>query len=340
MQQTTQTPTKSPMFEQRYNQAKNLYLAGDTLNALNIFRELNSYQHTTVISIYTEAKCLVKLNRFEEARPLMEMCVKHEPGNYNMMERLAQIYDTMGMFDEAYACYERLMKIRPDGLDETFNEIYGYALRKSVSTIVPVIRRPRFWLLANLFFTTMLSVDEGDVVECGCFRGLSSLMLSKYWSLIDPAHTGKGFHIMDSFEGLSAPVAEDNDIPANHPYGEAIYAMTQEGAFAAPEEHVRNTLEEYPDITFHKGWLPSTLSELPEDGRYRFVNVDVDVYEPTLGCFEYFWPRLVKGGVIISDDYGWPGAFKAINMVKDSLEEGTYHFTTTEYDQAILRKLV
>jgi hypothetical protein len=44
------------------------------------------------------------------------------------------------------------------------------------------------------------------------------------------------------------------------------------------------------------------------------VHLDVDLYEPTLACLEYFYSRLAAGGVIICDDYGaplFPGARRA-----------------------------
>jgi hypothetical protein len=68
---------------------------------------------------------------------------------------------------------------------------------------------------------------------------------------------------------------------------------------------VRAALADYPDIAFHKGWLPHVLRELPER-RWAFVHVDVDLYEPTLGCLEYFVPRLAPGGIIVNDDHASP----------------------------------
>ena len=70
-----------------------------------------------------------------------------------------------------------------------------------------------------------------------------------------------------------------------------------------------NTLADFPGVTFHEGWIPEVLEDLP-DTHYRFVHVDVDLFAPTRACLEYFYPRLVPGGLLVIDDYGftaWPG---------------------------------
>ena len=59
------------------------------------------------------------------------------------------------------------------------------------------------------------------------------------------------------------------------------------------------------------------LSSQPERS-YRFVHIDLDLYEPTSGAIEYYFSRMVPGGIIICDDYGslfWPGAKKALDEV-------------------------
>ena len=47
--------------------------------------------------------------------------------------------------------------------------------------------------------------------------------------------------------------------------------------------------------------------------RIALLHIDVDLYKPTKTCLEYFYPHIVKGGIIILDDYGaFPGANKAV----------------------------
>jgi hypothetical protein len=42
-----------------------------------------------------------------------------------------------------------------------------------------------------------------------------------------------------------------------------------------------------------------------EERTYAFAHFDVDLYEGTVGCLEYFYPRMVRGGILLSHDYDW-----------------------------------
>jgi hypothetical protein len=68
---------------------------------------------------------------------------------------------------------------------------------------------------------------------------------------------------------------------------------------------VRAHLSEFSAISIVQGWVPAALARLPE-GQWAFVHLDVNLYAPTLGALEYFWPRLQAGGVIVGDDFGSP----------------------------------
>jgi hypothetical protein len=150
----------------------------------------------------------------------------------------------------------------------------------------------------------------GEIAECGCFRGLSSYLLCAAARARAPEFDGLGHHIFDSFAGLSAPDDEDDVAPEGQ--HARIAAMNQKGAFAAALEDVQRHLGEFPRIGYHPGWIPESFAGVPER-RYRFVHIDVDLHAPTAGAFAYFYPRLVPGGMIVCDDYNWPGARKAVD---------------------------
>ena len=60
--------------------------------------------------------------------------------------------------------------------------------------------------------------------------------------------------------------------------------------------------------------IPAYLEKHPEL-KISFLNIDVDVYEPTKAVLEHFYPRVSRGGVILLDDYAnvFPGANKAVD---------------------------
>ena len=110
--------------------------------------------------------------------------------------------------------------------------------------------------------------------------------------------------------------------------------MCARGAFAASLEQAKRNLAEFPDIEFHPGWIPLTFGGLPER-KYRFVHVDVDLYDPTVESFEYFYPRLAAGGIIVCDDFDWPGARLAL---EEFCSERGLELKLTPHNQAFVRR--
>lgn len=189
---------------------------------------------------------------------------------------------------------------------------YRRALLASDTSAIPARRAARHANLQALFAKAQ-SLD-GWVAECGCARGLSFLQMAFAQAERHPSWRGDGFQVFDSFEGLSQPGAEDFDTTGMESEDtRRVLALTQAGNMAFSYDSVAaRILSRFPNVELHRGWLPGSLAGIP-DHRYRFVHVDVDLYEPTLGCFEYFYPRLVEGGVIVTDDYNWPGGRRAVD---------------------------
>ena len=194
--------------------------------------------------------------------------------------------------------------------DETFKSIFREGVKRSGSTHDPEVVHQRLYN-ALQFLRYTLDLD-GEVSECGAFRGLSSFVFCNYIRLFRPEFDGAGYHIFDSFEGLSEPSAQDV------PEQTAVTIdkqFQQAGAFQGSLETVKSTLRDFPGIEYHRGWIPQSFEGIPER-QYKFVHLDLDLYVPIKGSVEYFYPRMVKGGVIVIDEYGfprWPGARKAID---------------------------
>lgn len=211
--------------------------------------------------------------------------------------------------------------------DPAFDELYLEGCFATGTDVCPLRRRDRFRILVQQLERT-LALD-GRVAECGCFRGLSSYLLCSRLRRNEAGFTGAGYEIYDSFEGLSEPAEQDKGA-----VDAQVIAANRRGQFSQPLEEVRRALSRwFPEIAYRPGWIPDGFRH--DDARYRFVHIDVDLYQPTRASFEYFWPRLVPGGVMVCDDYNWPGAKLAAEEFAGRI--GTT-FGVTASSQAVFSK--
>ena len=183
----------------------------------------------------------------------------------------------------------------------------------------PEIKDRKFVLWSFAKATANLS---GDTAECGVFDGGSSFLMCLARAN-EPGWSGL-HHLFDSFEGLSEPSA--TDVPSH----EHTYRWKKHD-LAVSEAVVLRNLEEFQFVRSHPGWIPTRFEEVAQR-RFSFVHVDVDLYEPTRDSLEFFYERLVPGGVLLCDDYGssaCPGATKAFDeYISSRPERSVIHLPT------------
>jgi hypothetical protein len=216
-------------------------------------------------------------------------------------------------------------------------ELYDSCIRDTGTVVSPWKALSRIQGAANLAHYFLHTLDmEGARAECGVFRGFSALLACRAAGLERRGYDGTGFHLVDSFAGFPQPRAEDfirmrsRDETTTGPAFSA-------GDAAVSYDDVRAVFRDFPGVKFHRDFIPQVLNQLPET-RWSFVHIDVDLHEPTLASLEYFYPRLVSGGVIICDDYGstlFPGARKAWESYCDANDLA---FVSLETGQSVLIK--
>lgn len=222
--------------------------------------------------------------------------------------------------------------------DRALNDLVDQCVAESLAKLTPAkaLHRPLASFFLSQYFLYALEL-EGARAECGVFAGTSALLLCRAARTRVPGYRGADLHLIDSFEGLSEPTAQDV-FPALERDGEnAIGRSWHKGGFAAPADYARHALKDFPDVTFHAGWIPEILAELPET-HWSFVHLDVDLYAPTLDGLAYFFPRLSAGGVIVCDDYGapfFPGAHRAWDEFCD---EHDVPFVVLDTGQSVIVK--
>jgi predicted O-methyltransferase YrrM len=154
---------------------------------------------------------------------------------------------------------------------------------------------------------------DGDVVECGVWRGGVSIMMAAVLKL---CHSSKRLFCFDTFEGMDEQVKKEAE--------QGLAPVDWAGSFHADYvrslsglENVKNNFlncELLDDnLVFIKGDVLQTLEDstnVPE--KIALLRLDTDLYDSTKRELEILYPRLVPGGILIIDDYGaWPGCKKA-----------------------------
>jgi len=185
---------------------------------------------------------------------------------------------------------------------------YNDTERSKVLDLIRKIQNENEMLLGNneayQIFMAVKRTEKinGDIAEVGSYRGGSA-------KLICEAKGNKTLHLFDTFEGL--PDLCHNDDPKQFHKGECSASL----------EDVKSYLKKYKNVYFYKGLFPSTADPI-KNKKFSFVHLDVDLYEATLASIKFFYPRMNKGGIIISHDYiSAPGVRKAFDdFFKDKPE--------------------
>tara|TARA_Y100000310_G_scaffold167762_1_gene167712 strand:+ start:647 stop:1444 length:798 start_codon:yes stop_codon:yes gene_type:complete len=212
--------------------------------------------------------------------------------------------------------------------DKSFHEVYNLAQEKTQMWDTDnALRRQRHYTLNYLLKCAPMGV--GDVCEVGCFRGLSSYQIASY---LKENHENSDFHIFDSFEGLSDIRSMDDE---NIKMEDKIKVQEQ---FACSLKIVRENLQEFNFIKFYPGWIPERFKEV-EQLVFSFVHIDADLYQPIYDSIKFFYPRMIKNGIMVFDDYGstyFTGAKRAVDKYIHTIKN--HFFLPLPSGQAFLIK--
>ncbi|MBW4481633.1 MAG: TylF/MycF family methyltransferase [Tildeniella torsiva UHER 1998/13D] len=157
---------------------------------------------------------------------------------------------------------------------------------------------------------------EGSVVECGVWKGGS--MMAVAYMLKELSDINRDLYLFDTYEGMPPPTQKDRTyrnvdayslLNSNNPAEKQAYLC-----YSSLQEVQENLdLTDYPSkrIHFIKGKVEDTIPEQAPQ-TIALLRLDTDWYESTKHELEHLFPRLVPGGVIIIDDYGyWKGCKEA-----------------------------
>lgn len=158
---------------------------------------------------------------------------------------------------------------------------------------------------------------EGDIVECGVYRGGSMMAAAR--TLIELGDRSRTLWLFDTFDGMVQPGPNDKryDEVSAETVQLASGFKTMNEWCAADVDQVRAAMEStgYPaeQIRYVKGPVEQTLPDSRPD-RIALLRLDTDWYESTKHELTHLFPLVSPGGVLIIDDYGfWKGSKTAVD---------------------------
>jgi len=212
---------------------------------------------------------------------------------------------------------------------EIERELEAFFERHDISPLDAVNRFPvyarrihlrRFLAHYELFRQT---VDlPGDIVELGFFRGLSLMTWANFLEVHQVSDRRKRVLGFDTGEGLTGVGAEDES--------ESGKGIAVEGTFTVSERggELKEAIEIFdrdrfvpwkPRVELIWGDVRETLLAYVEQNpglRISLLHFDMDIYEPTKVGLQCLFPKVVRNGIVIFDEYGvleWPGESKAVD---------------------------
>lgn len=145
---------------------------------------------------------------------------------------------------------------------------------------------------------------EGNVAECGVYRGDSAKFLNQYFA-------DRKLYLFDTFEGFEP---KDLDFEVQNLQKGFNNSFFNEELFKNTSlDIIKEKMVRPENVIVKKGYFPESAYGVED--RFCFVNLDMDLYVPTLSGLRFFWDKMEEGGCILLHDYfhrGLQGVKKAV----------------------------
>jgi len=141
-----------------------------------------------------------------------------------------------------------------------------------------------YFLLNQIEYIKNNNID-GLIAEVGVFKGTTA-------KLFHQAFPDRELLLFDTFDGF-----DERDI--NH---EKENSRAKSGGWNSSLDNVKDFIGSSKLVQFFPGYFPETAENINPNYSYALVHLDADLYNPQISGLEYFYKRIVRGGVLIVHD--------------------------------------
>jgi hypothetical protein len=208
---------------------------------------------------------------------------------------------------------------------------FGLILSKDIPSIVEITEKEksiiknakkysmtteiRMWSLINSLKKIVNEKIDGDIVECGIWRGGNIILINK---ILEEQKIHKKIYCYDTFEGMDIADNVDKELSSGQSASKIIESDDYykcKSSLDDTKKIISQNVEDTKDIIFIKGKVEDTLmvkKNLPK--KISICRLDTDYYSSTKIELEILYPLIEPGGILIIDDYGhWSGCKKAVD---------------------------
>lgn len=184
-----------------------------------------------------------------------------------------------------YEAHHTYATYSPWNVDQPFMDAFE---KIKEHTLVDIYRCYELWKLAE----QTSKLDEGSILEVGVWRGGTGALIAKSAKING---IQEKIYLCDTFTG----VVKTGDQDSVYSDGEHSDA-TREGV-----ENLFRYEFQLDNFEILEGIFPEETGDQVKDLKFRLCHIDVDVYQSSKDTVDWIWDRLVPGGIIVFDDYGY-----------------------------------
>lgn len=180
------------------------------------------------------------------------------------------------------------------------------------NTLVDIYRCWELWTLVG-----QTAKRDGGILEVGVWRGGTGALMAKKAQF---AGSNDPIYLCDTFTGVVKTGVQDTYYKGGEHSNASQHIV----------EDLLRTLE-LANVRILKGVFPDETAHLIEAGaQFRLCHIDVDAYQSAKDVMAWIWDRMVPGGIVVYDDYGFMECKGITKYVNEQ---------TTESDRLVLHNL-
>lgn len=204
-------------------------------------------------------------------------------------------------FIKGYSVVFPLANYSPWEDDEEFQKAYSDVKDYTL------VDKYRLWELWSII---RQAPPGGVMVEVGCWRGGSSALTCLSNQLNEYGGDNK-MYAFDTFKGVVNAGRYDPD----------YHDGDHKDAKISDVHEVFNKLGlvDKKHYEVHQGVFPDETGKILEGKKISFIHMDLDVFVSTRESINYLWGKLLSGGIVVFDDYGFEACKGVTKYVNDQL---------------------